>query len=302
MMKMTFPWFGDNDPVTIDNLSYMRGVAGVSLAGSDLSGGTISVERIAAERERVESGGYVCRVLEDLPVHRDIKLRGGDFERHIDEYRENIARLSAAGIGVIGYGFAPEADDSFKALGRDGLWANLASFVREIVPVAHKRGVNMAFRFGELCAPGSGTDRLIADEGDIDKFLSLHGAPCHGIAMSSAGLESSGFDAYLGMINKYVSTGRIHYALLRDVRAKEDGAFEETEHCSPHESRDMVRVLTAYQEAGYGGFARFDHSRMSRPCERGFDMYDRAVGTMYVTGILLTLSSRVRATPKEKIA
>ena len=101
MMKITFPWFGDNDPVTIGNLSYMRGGAGVSLAGSDLSGGTISVERVAAERERVESGGYVCRVLEDLPVHRDIKLRCGEFERHIDDYKENIARISEAGISGI---------------------------------------------------------------------------------------------------------------------------------------------------------------------------------------------------------
>ncbi|MDR1020568.1 MAG: mannonate dehydratase [Synergistaceae bacterium] len=303
MMKMTFPWYGDKDPITIDHLNYLRGINGISLADNDFPAGeALPAECLLAQREKAESAGYVCDILEDLPVHRDIKLRCGEYGRYIDNYKENIASLAEAGIRVIGYGFAPEEGDGFQALGSEGLWANLASFVREIVPVAIRNGVSLAFRLGGPCAPGSGMQSLIAGEGDIDRFLSLHGAPCHGIAMSSVNLESSGFEAYLGMINKYVATGRIHYALLRDVKAKEDCSFEETAHCSPYDSRDMVKILTAYHETGYNGYARFDHSRMGLSGEPNFDMYDRTVGTMYVTGILLTLDSRVKAAPKEKIA
>lgn len=312
MMKITFPWFGEGDSITIDQLGYMRGIHGISAVIRSIPDGELlPAEYASALRGIAEAGGsdqYAFEVLEDLPVHPDIKLRRGGFERRIDNYKENIARLSVAGIRNICYSFSPDSDDAFRTLGREGLWENLKSFVREIIPSARQSGVNMAFRFDEPFDPISGIGRLIENEGDIDKFLAFHGDPRHGIAMSCAAAESSGFDAYLGMINKYGAMGRIHYALLRDVRVKSDGSFTETTHCSPYDSRDMAKILTAYHEIGYDGCARYDHRRMNlsglsgQSGETNFSLYDRTVGTMYVTGILLSLSSRVNVTPKEKIA
>ncbi|MDR1515877.1 MAG: mannonate dehydratase [Synergistaceae bacterium] len=311
MMKITFPWFGEDDSITIDHLSYLRGVHGISATVRSfcsicpLPGELLPAESVSEMRDNAEACGYALEVLEDLPVHRDIKLRSGSFERYIDNYRENIARLSMAGIRNICYGFAPEPDDAFRTLGRDRLWENLESFVREILPVAQSNRVNMAFRFDEPFEPNSGIagkERLIGDEVDIDRFLAFHGDPRHGIAMSGAAAGSSGFDAYLGMINKYGTMDRIHYALLRDVRVSKDGSFTETAHCSPYDSGGMVRILTAYHEIGFGGCARYDHSRMNLSGEPNIGLYDRMVGTMYVTGILLTLAARINVTPKEKIA
>jgi mannonate dehydratase len=303
MMKITFPWFGEEDSITIGRLGYLRGLRGVSVALNSIPvGELVPTELISDYKEKIWACGYAFEVLEDLPVHRDIKLRSGDFERYIENYKENIARLSMAGARVISYSFAPGQDEGFRELGREGLWKNLELFVREIIPVALRVGVYMAFRFGGADVPDSEMARLIAGEEDIDRFLSIHGDQHHGIAMSSAGLEASGFDPYLGMICKYGAMGRIHYALLRDVMAREDGSFQETEHCSPYDSRDMVKIMAAYHEAGYDGCARFDHSRMEQADGPNFDLYDRTVGTMYLTGIMLTLDSRIKVVPKEKIA
>ena len=303
MMKISFPWFGEEDSITIDHLNYLRGLRGVSLTlGSVPAGELVRPELVSDLKEKIWSCGYAFEVLEDLPVHRDIRLRAGDFERYIENYKENISSLSMTGVRVISYSFEPDPDDAFKELGRDGLWKNLELFVREIIPVALRKGVNMAFRFGRAGEKGLEMPKLINGEEDIDRFLSIHGDQRHGIAMSCAGLGASGFNSYLGMIGKYGAMGRIHYALLRDVKARDDDSFQEAEHCSPCDTRDMTKIMTAYYEAGYDGYARFDHSRMTSVCGPGFDLYDRTVGTMFVTGILLTLDSRIKAMPKEKIA
>jgi mannonate dehydratase len=303
MMKITFPWFGDEDSITIDHLNYLRGLRGVSVSLNSVPvGELVPTELVCDQKEKIWASGYAFEVLEDLPVHEDIKLRSGDFERYIENYKENIARFSMAGARVISYSFAAGQDEAFRELGRDGLWKNLELFVREIIPVALRMGVHLAFRFDGSSERDLGIERLIACEEDIDRFLSIHGDQHHGIAMSSAGIEASGFDSYLGMIGKYGAMGRIHYALLRDVKVRDDGSFQETAHCSPYDSRDMVRIMTAYHEAGYDGCARFDHSRMTPACGPSFDLYDRTVGTMYITGILLTLDSRIKAMPKKKIA
>jgi mannonate dehydratase len=311
-MKITFPWYGEEDSITLDHISYLRGTHAVSSALYSVPDGELwAVNDIRALKERIESAGLAFEVAEDLPVHDDIKLRRGDCERCIDNYKENIARLSMAGVRCICYDFSPPssaADDDesirdYVELGSSGLWRNFELFVREIIPIALRRDVNMAVRVGEPRLPAAGVSQLprLADsEESLDRLLSIHGDHHHGIVMSSEGLNLSCFDDYLALINKYGTMGRIHYALLRDMRVKDDGAFKETAHCSPYDSRDMTRILTAYREAGFQGNARFDHSRMSgaRP-GRKYDLYDRAVGTMYLTGILLTLESRIKLVAKK---
>jgi mannonate dehydratase len=315
-MKITFPWYGEEDTITLDHISYLRGAHSLSSALYSVPDGELwVVNDIRVLKERIESAGLAFEVVENLPVHDDIKLRRGDCERYIDNYKENIARLSMAGAGCVCYDFSPPAgaadDDGlirdYVELGSDGLWRNFELFVREIIPIALRRDINMAIRIGEPRFQGaeiSRIPRLVDSEESVDRLLSIHGDHHHGIVMSSEGLNLPCFEDYLAMINKYGTMERIHYALLRDVKVKDDGTFEETVHCSPYDSRGMARILTAYHEVGFQRNARFDHSRMSDSVRlgRNCDLYDRAVGTMYLTGILSTLESRIKLVASEKIA
>ncbi|MDX2411364.1 MAG: mannonate dehydratase, partial [Woeseiaceae bacterium] len=63
------------------------------------------------ERKRViEDAGLSWSVVESLPLHNDVKTRSGEYRRYIDNYKQGIRNLSAAGIHRICYNFMPVVD------------------------------------------------------------------------------------------------------------------------------------------------------------------------------------------------
>lgn len=85
--------------------------------------------------------------------------------------------------------------------------------------------------------------------------------------------------------------GRIHFAHVRNIKILPDGSFEESGHLSKCGSLDVVEILKAYYETGFKGYLRPDHGRMiwGETGKPGYDLYDRALGAMYMAGIWETL-------------
>ena len=110
-MKMTFRWYGENDPVPLSSIRQIPGMSGIVSAVYDTPVGEVwSRESIARLREQAESNGLELEVVESVPVHEEIKLGGPEAPRYIANYCEILRRLGEAGVKVVCYNFMPVFD------------------------------------------------------------------------------------------------------------------------------------------------------------------------------------------------
>lgn len=108
---MTFRWYGEDDPVTLDKIRQIPGVTGIVSAIYDIPVGEVwPLERIIKLKETIEAKGLTLSVIESVPVHEDIKTGDGDRDRYIENYCETLRNLSKAGIDCVCYNFMPVFD------------------------------------------------------------------------------------------------------------------------------------------------------------------------------------------------
>lgn len=110
-MKMSFRWYGPDDPVTLQNIRQIPGMQAIVTAVYDVPAGEVwSRESIAALKKATEDAGLAFEVIESIPVHEDIKLGKATRDRLIENYCENIRRVAEAGIKCVCYNFMPVFD------------------------------------------------------------------------------------------------------------------------------------------------------------------------------------------------
>lgn len=110
-MDMTFRWYGENDPVTLEYISQIPQMSGVVTAIYDVPVGEVwPLERIMALKEKVNAHNLKMEVIESVPVHEDIKMGAPTRDKLIENYCTTIRNLGQAGVKVICYNFMPVFD------------------------------------------------------------------------------------------------------------------------------------------------------------------------------------------------
>lgn len=110
-MKMTFRWYGEDDPVTPEKIRQIPGMTGIVSAVYDIPVGEVwEYDRIMKLKNTVEAAGLELSVIESVPVHEDIKMGCGNRDRYIENYCTTLRNLSKAGIGCVCYNFMPVFD------------------------------------------------------------------------------------------------------------------------------------------------------------------------------------------------
>lgn len=118
-MKMTFRWFGDSDPVSLEYIRQIPGMYGIVSAIYDVPVGEVwPVEKIQSLKEKIEANGLAFEVIESVPVHEDIKLGKPSRERLIANYNQTLRNLAACGLKVVCYNFMPVFDWTRTSLDR----------------------------------------------------------------------------------------------------------------------------------------------------------------------------------------
>lgn len=110
-MNMTFRWYGENDPVTLEKIKQIPGVTGIVSAIYDVPVGEVwEFEKIMDLKKTIEAAGLELMVIESVPVHEDIKMGCGNRDRYINNYCETLRNLAKAGITCVCYNFMPVFD------------------------------------------------------------------------------------------------------------------------------------------------------------------------------------------------
>lgn len=111
IMILSFRWFGADDPVSLNDIRQIPGMAGVVTALHDIAPGQLwPVERLAALKQEIEAAGLSLAVIESLPVHEDIKLGRPTRAAYLTVYCQNLRRLAQIGVSVVCYNFMPLFD------------------------------------------------------------------------------------------------------------------------------------------------------------------------------------------------
>jgi mannonate dehydratase len=210
---------------------------------------------------------FDARQIDALDIGQGIALPGWDTSYRPDELKALLAE--------------------YAALDESGLWANLAYFLRAIVPVAKEAGIKMAIHPDDPPRPIFGLPRIVKNRDDLARLLAIVDDPANGLTLCSGSLGADARNDIPSLVREFGARGRIHFAHLRNVHTNAAGDFHETSHRSADGSLDMAEIVKAYFEVGFDGYARPDHGRMiwGETGRAGYGLYDRALGAVYLNGL-----------------
>ncbi len=110
-MKMSFRWYGYDDPVTLRNISQIPNMRSIVSAVYDVKPGQVwPEESLSKMKAECEKHGLVFDVVESIPVPEDIKLGSENRDELIEVYCENIRRCAKYGVKCVTYNFMPVFD------------------------------------------------------------------------------------------------------------------------------------------------------------------------------------------------
>ncbi len=343
-MKMSFRWYGETDPISLQYIRQIPNMRSVVSAVYDVKPGVVwPEESLQKMKAQVEDNGMLFDIVESVPVPEDIKLGTDKADELIEVYCENIRRCAKYGIKCITYNFMPVFDwtrtqldkvapdgstslvmyweqmkgldplkddiylpgwdssytkeetrsliSAYGSLGEEGLWKNLEKFLKKIIPVAEKCGVQMAIHPDDPPYPIFGIPRIITNEENLDRMLSIVDSPANCLCLCTGSLGCAKFNDIPKMVRKYSQMNRIAFMHIRQVTLMEDGSFEESGHLSSCGSLDMYEIVKALVDTDFDGYVRPDHGRMiwGETGKAGYGLYDRALGAAYINGLFEAL-------------
>lgn len=186
-------------------------------------------------------------------------------------------------------GYAPEelrdALGRYRSIDGDGLFAHLAAFLHDVVPVAEELGVRLAIHPDDPPWSIFGLPRIVSDAAGIRRILTAIPSPANGLTFCAGALGARADNDLVAMAAEFAPS--VAFVHARNVRRTGARDFHETAHLLGAGDVDLGRVLTTLLAAGVDAPVRPDHGRMiwGETGIPGYGLYDRTLGLAYLQGI-----------------
>lgn len=180
----------------------------------------------------------------------------------------------------------------YHGINHGALRENLASFLKEIVPVAEEEGLRLAIHpddppFGILGLP-----RIVSTADDLDFILSAVESPANGLCFCTGSLGANPNNNLPDMVRK--AGARINFVHLRNVKKDTIGNFFEDDHLGGDVDMYAVmkEILAIQQQVPYAIPFRPDHGHqmmddLHKTTNPGYSAIGRMRGLAELRGLQL---------------
>jgi mannonate dehydratase len=231
-----------------------------------------------------------------------------NFMPLFDWFRTDLAMILPDGSNVMAYdhnqiehvpdpwaedwpAYFPLDDDpetlkqAYMAMSEADLRANLAYFLRRVVPAAEAAGIKIAIHPDDPPWSIFNLPRIVKNREDLAFILDCVHSPANGLTFCTGSLGANPENDLPAMIREFGS--RIYFAHCRNVNLPGDKQFHESAHPPAYGDVDLVAVMEALHDVGFTGPMRPDHGRMiwDETGIPGYGLYDRALGAVYLLGV-----------------
>jgi len=103
-------WFGPSDPISLEMIKQTKAEAIVTALHHIPNGTVWRIDEIEKRNNLLNSHGFSWSVVESLPVHEEIKYRGPNLKKIIENYKKSLINLGKCGLTKVCYNFMPVID------------------------------------------------------------------------------------------------------------------------------------------------------------------------------------------------
>ena len=180
--------------------------------------------------------------------------------------------------------------DLYKGIDADALRANMAYFLRAIMPVCREYGINMCVHPDDPPMPILGLPRIVTCDADIEACLNAVPDPHNGLTFCAGSLSAGAHNDVVALARKYA--GRTHFVHARICNVMPNGDFKESTHLDPR----LIEVVRIFETQRPGVPMRVDHAPLmlgdsEMGYNAGYSFHGRMLALGMVGGIMATINS-----------